>query len=133
MEKELQDAIEQERTSLETLKREVVNVIQGTSAFGSVLIRDLIQQSESRLLELNQELIAAQEEMYQRQAKWARFLELRKSLIASNVSDLSSLPFPQQREIAHVLLSRIELGRGGSIRIQWSYGGTAHLPANAGK
>lgn len=126
--KELQDAVEQERASLETLKHEVVNVLQGTSAFGSVLIRDLIQQSESRLLILNQELIAVQEEMDQRQAKWARFLEFRKSLIASGVSDLSTLPFPQRREIAHVLISRIELGRDGSIKIEWSYGGAACLP-----
>lgn len=128
--KELQDAIEQERISLDTLKCEVVNVIKGTSAFGAVLIRELIQQSESRLIALEQDLIVAQEEIYQRQAQLARFFELRKSLIATNVKDLSALPFSQQREIANVLISKIELGRGGAVRIEWSYGGVTHLPAN---
>lgn len=124
--------IAQEQISLETLKAEVVQVLQGTSAFGSVLIRDLIQRSESRLMTLNQELLAVQEEQRSSKAQWGRISELRKTLIKSNVSKLNTLSLHQQREIANMLISRIELGRGGAIRIQWSCGDTAHLPARAG-
>ena len=116
--------IAQEQISLETLKAEVVQVLQGTSAFGSVLIRDLIQRSESRLMTLNQQRSS--------KAQWGRISELRKTLIKTNVSKLNTLPLHQQREIANMLISRIELGQGGAIRVQWSYGDTAHLPARAG-
>lgn len=30
------------------------------------------------------------------------------------------------------MISRIELGRGGSVKIEWSFGGTAYLPVDAG-
>ena len=93
--------IAQEQISLETLKAEVVQVLQGTSAFGSVLIRDLIQRSESRLMTLNQELLAVQEEQRSSKAQWGRISELRKTLIKTNVSKLNTLPLHQQREIAN--------------------------------
>ena len=45
---QLGQKIAKEHLSLETLKAKVVQVLQDTSAFGSVLIRVLIQQSESK-------------------------------------------------------------------------------------
>lgn len=128
----LTQEIAQERNSLEVLKAEVVQILQGTSAFGSVLIRDLIQQSESKLIALEHELSVIQEELCQSKVCWNRVSELRKALVSSNVRDLGSLPFHQQREIARALISRVELGRGGAMQIEWSYGGTTHLPALAG-
>lgn len=129
---QLGQKIAKEHLSLETLKAEVVQVLQGTSAFGSVLIRELIQQSESKLIGLEQELAIIQEELRQNRMRWNRVSELRKALVLSNVMDLRLLPFHQQREITKALISRIELGRSGAIQIEWSYGGTTRLPALAG-
>lgn len=129
---QLRQKIAKEHLSLETLKAEVVQVLQGTSVFGSVLIRELIQQSESKLIGFEQELAIIQEELRQNRIRWNRVSALRKTLVLSNVRDLSLLPFHQQREIAKILISRIELGRSGAIQIEWSYGGTTRLPALAG-
>lgn len=129
---ELQHAIEQERISLNALKAEVLQVLQGTSAFGSALISELIQQSESRLIALEQELVSVQENLRRQKSQQARFFELWKALISSGTKDLSSLPFHQQQEIAHAMISRIELGREGAIKIEWTFGGIAHSSADAG-
>lgn len=56
----------------------------------------------------------------------------RDALISSVTKDLSSLPFHQQQEIAHAMISRIELGREGAIKIEWTFGGIAHSSADAG-
>ena len=129
---DLQRAIEQERISLNTLKAEVPQVLQGTSAFGSVLISELIQQSESRLIAFEQELVSVRENLRRQKSQQARFFELRKALVSSGTKDLSSLLFHQQQEIAHAMISRIELGRKGAIKIEWSFGGIAHLGVDTG-
>lgn len=129
----LQCEIRKEQASIETLKAEVVKTLQGTSSFGSVLICDLLQQSEAKLTTLEQELLDAEEELRACKAQQARFRELRKSLVASGEISLLNLSFQQQREIAHAIIHRVELGRGNAIHIQWNFGGAAHLPANAGE
>lgn len=71
--------IEQEHINSGALKAEVVQALQGTSAFGSALIRDLIQQSESRLISLEQKLAAIQEDLHQRKPQRARFSQLHRN------------------------------------------------------
>ncbi len=40
--------------------------------------------------------------------------------------------FNQQQELTALLFGRVEFGRGGIVRIQWTSGGTACLGVNAG-
>lgn len=49
----------------------------------------------------------------------------------AGVMDLSCLTSRQQ-ELATLLINHVELGRGGILRIHWTFRGTACLGVNAG-
>ena len=51
----LAQVLAQEKAVMEILKAEVIKVLRGTSAFGPVLLNDLIEKSESKIAKLNQE------------------------------------------------------------------------------
>lgn len=128
---ELNQEIKQEQANLDVLKAEVVEVLRGNSAFGSVLINDLLQASEWKLLLLKGELTEVREEMHRHKARWSDLLCLRQKILSEQVRDLNILPIVSQQEIACALISHVELGWGMSVNIKWVFGGTTQLGAGA--
>ena len=129
---ELKQEIEREQDNLDILRAEVVEVLRGNSAFGSVLLNDLIQASERKLLLLKGELAEAGDEARRHKTRWSALLCLHEKVLSEQIGDLRVLPLSSQQEIAHALISRVELGRDRAVKIQWVFGGTAHLGAEAG-
>ena len=66
------------------------------------------------------------------QFKHTRFIETRERLLSAGITELSQLSLPQRQEFARQSIKRIELGRGGVIDIEWTFGGTSHYPDSAG-
>ena len=128
---DLAQLLTQEEAVMEVLKAEVIEVLRGTSAFGPALLNDLIEKSESKIAKLNQELKTTELEFQRQKIRWNRFCATRTSLLAAGVADLSRLTLSQQQELAALLIDRVELGRGGIVRIHWTFGGTACLGADA--
>lgn len=129
---ELKLEIEQEQTNLDVLRAEVVEVLRGNSAFGSVLLNDLIQASERKLLLLKGELAEAGNAVRRYRARWSALLCIREKILSEQAGNLNVLPIFLQQEIASAMISRVELGRGRVVNIQWAFGGTAYLDASAG-
>ena len=48
-------------------------------------------------------------------------------MLSADVTDILNLTFPQQQELAALLIDRVEIGRGNAVRLHWSFGGTACL------
>ena len=130
---EIQKDIEREQENLDSLKTEVIAILQGSSAFGSDLINDLIQQTKSRLAALQEKQNVLQAAANHQRSQHARFIETRKRLLSAGITELSQLSLPQRQEFARQSIKRIELGRGGVIDIEWTFGGTSHYPDSAGE
>lgn len=129
---ELKQKIEQEEANLEVLKAEVVKVLRGSSAFGSVLLNDLIKMSENKLLLLKAELVKVKEAACQHKARWHGLLRLHQEVSSKHIRNLDALPIFVQQEIAYAMISRVELGRGRAINIEWTFGGITYLGSEAG-
>lgn len=129
---ELKLEIEQEQDNLEVLQTEVVEVLRGSSAFSSTLLNDLLEKSERKLLLLKAALAEAKEEVCRHKIRWSRLIHLRQEISSEHIRSLDMLPLSHQQEVARDLISRVELGRGRTISIEWTFGGVAHLGADAG-
>lgn len=116
-------ALKDEKQLLQELKKEVVEVIRGSSAFGSVLIADLIKSSEAKIFELENKILILyaieQKQKMQRQ----RFNELCKQFKVLHYNSLTSLALDEQREMVRQLVERIHLGAGYKYQIEWAFGG----------
>ena len=117
---------------MEVLKAEVIEVLHGTSAFGPTLLNDLIERSEGKITRLKQELQTTDVACVRCIAGWSRLCETRKALLSADVTDILNLTFPQQQELAALLIDRVEIGRGNAVRLHWSFGGTACLGSVGG-
>ena len=118
---DLKRKIDQENVKLEILKAEVVEVLRGNSAFSSILLNDLIQESENKLLLLRAELAEVKEELHQHKDCWSRLIYLRQEILSEHVENLAMLPLSSQQKITHTLISRVELGRDRAVNIEWSF------------
>lgn len=130
--RQLAQELVQEEAAMEVLKAEVIEVLHGTSAFGPTLLNDLIERSEGKITRLKQELQTTELEFRRQKTRWSRLCETRKALLSADVTDILNLTFPQQQELAALLIDRVEIGRGNAVRLHWSYGGTACLGSVGG-
>jgi len=114
----LELALKQEERTLQDLKSEVVEVIRGTSAFGSVLISDLIQKSDSRIIELTNEITLLCD--VERNQK-VQINKLQK--LCGQFDLFPSLELNEQKEIIKQIVVRVYIGTGYKYRIEWTFGG----------
>jgi len=121
--KELELAVEHEKKSLNDLKSEVVEVIRGTSAFGSVLLNELINKSGRKIVEFENEIIILHDTTLKQKLQEDKFYEICKQFDAGRGVTLSSFTLEMQKVVVHQLIDRIYLGRGYKYRIEWKFGG----------
>jgi len=121
--KALKIEIDTEKQSLRDLKNEVIEVIRGTSAFGSVLISDLIQKSESRIIELENEASLLKGVEQKQRIQMNMFHEICNQFKADKNKKLNSYTLIEQQEVIRHLVSRVYLGSGYEYKIEWKFGG----------
>ena len=120
---EVELALEKEKQSLQDLKKEVIEVIRGTSAFGSVLITDLIQTAEAKIFELENEILILSGIEQKQEKQLHRFKEMCKQFKTRRSGTLASLALGEQRELVGQLVKRVHLGAGYQYLIEWAFGG----------
>jgi len=120
---ELEFALEREKNILGDLKSEVIEVIRGTSAFGSVLLNDLITKSECRIVELENEIVIQYDKLRKQKFQIDKFREIYKQIDFDRSTVYTSSSFDVQKATAHQLVERLYLGRGYKYRIEWKFGG----------
>jgi len=120
---ELEFSLAREKNTLCVLKGEVVEVIRGTSAFGSVLLNDLIEKSERQIAYLENEISAQNEAIKKQKFKKDEFLKICKQFRNNNDTAMTVFTFSAQKETIHQLIERLYLGRGYKYRIVWKFGG----------
>jgi len=113
----LEVALKQEERTLQDLKSEVVEVIRGTSAFGSVLISDLIQKSDSRIIELKNEITLLYDIERKQKVKMNKFQKL-----CGQFDSFPSLELSEQKEIIKQIVERVYIGTGYKYRIELAFG-----------
>jgi len=121
--KEIGLAVEREKKSLNDLKSEVVEVIRGTSAFGSVLLNEHIMKSECKIVELENEIMSQHDAARKQKLQEDKFYEICKQFDACRGVTLASFALDMQKVVVHQLIDRIYLGRGYKYRIEWKFGG----------
>jgi len=119
----LEVALDNEKKKLDVLQREAVEVMLGTSAFLPVLITDLIQNSKSKISDLENEILILYDTKREQNAKMSRFHEVRKQLSSGKNITFDSLPLGEQQDIIEQLVERFYIGRGYNYRIEWTFGG----------
>lgn len=129
---QLQSALADEQRVQEDLKREVVEVIRGTSAFGSLLLSDLISQSQERLKKLDGKIADAQLRIEQRELQSEVLATFLKECRTGVFPALSTLDFTERKQLLGQLICRIFIGRNGAYRIEWENGGITQLGADVG-
>ena len=112
-----------EKQSLEELKKEVIEVIRGTSAFGSVLLSDLIHRSESKIIEIENEILLLRGVDRKQKIQLSRLLDICGKLGDKNIKSFASLTLLEQQSVVKQIINRIYVGSGGKYRIEWAYGG----------
>ena len=120
---DLEYALKSEKNTISDLKGEVINVIRGTSAFGSILLNDLILKSENRIEYLENEIVIEHDRQLMQKFQKDRFHEICKKINDESGIVLASLPFSAQKNAVHQLIERLYLGRGYKYRIDWKFGG----------
>ena len=111
-----------EKQSLKDLKCEVVAVIQGTSAFGSLLIADLIRNTDSQIIELESEKMMLLDMEHKQTLQLSRAKDFCKQLRLNSGESLSTHTFGEKSELLKQLIDRIYLGSGYKYRIVWAFG-----------
>ncbi len=114
---------EKEKKSLDDLKREVVEVIKGQSAFGSVLIRDLIQRTEERIADIENEIALLGDLEAEQKRRRNKLFLLCSTMDFSDEGTLQRLLLPEQQEIIEQFIERLEIGTGYEYKINWTFGG----------
>ena len=112
-----------EKQSLHDLKNEVIKIVRGTSAFGSVLISDLIHSTETKINELENEAAILNDAAVKQVIKIQRFKEICKQIKEKNTSTFSSLPLAEKRKMVEQLINRVILGSDYQYIVEWSFGG----------
>ena len=113
-----EQSLSKEKESLATLKREVVEVIHGNSPFGSVLISELIQTSEQKIIELKDEISRLKNLNSKEHESMIKVRSIQK-----NLDSFSSLSKNDQQDIIEQLVSRVYIGPEYKYRIEWTFGG----------
>jgi len=120
---DIENELKNEKQSLKDLKDEVVEVIRGTSAFGSMLIADLIKNTESRIIELECEVLLLLDTKRRQAFQLSRAKELCRQLFLDPDEKLPSHTLVEQSEFLKQLIDRIYLGSEYKYRIIWTFGG----------
>jgi len=115
--------LENEKNNLDILKSEVVEVIRGTSAFGSILLNELIKKTELQIAALKDEIINHHNNLRMQKFKADKFNEIYKQIITDRGATLMSFDFDAQKNAINRLIERLYLGRGYKYRIEWKFGG----------
>jgi len=121
--REIKIAQRRENQSLEDLKSEVIEVIRGTSAFGSVLLSDLIKKSEGRIAELENEILLLNGVERKQKLQMIKYREICRQFDASQSVTLASLELGEQQVVVQQIVDRIYIGSGYKYRVEWSFGG----------
>ena len=114
----LEYALGEKRQTLHDLKGEVVEVIRGTSAFGSVLMAELIKNAEVEIAGLENEI----SNLHDLGRKQKTHIEKLKRL-CGQLELFPALEIGAQKELIRHLVERVYIDIGYKYRIEWIFGG----------
>ena len=114
-----------EQSALADLENEVLAVIRGTSAFGTVILSELIYKTQRNITEIKTKIEHTQEERRNQHIQRNRIAELHKLIRNGEQGTFSLLPLLQQQNIFDELVKKIEIDTDYQYRIEWTFGGVS--------
>jgi hypothetical protein len=109
-----------EEETLLDLQDEVINVIRGTSAFGSVLLTQLMNKSEARIVSQKNDLIRRTDELLSHDTSVQEFDNNYRDLSAS-LSSFAELLFVERQQLLGRCIKRIYVDRNYNFKIDWAF------------
>jgi len=117
---ETEHKLRQEEETLFDLQNEVISVIRGTSAFGSVLLTQLMNRSERHIESLNEELKRQNVELQNHSDSMQIFAASYINLTAT-LSAIEELPLEEKQRVLRHCIRKIHIDRNYEIRIDWMF------------
>jgi hypothetical protein len=112
--------LNQEKETLFDLKSEVINVVRGTSAFGSVLLTQLINKSESLVAEYKENLLKQNIEL-QNNKNAIQSFAINYEKLTKSLSSFHELTLSEKQQALRICIRKIYINKKYDFKYEWAF------------